>query len=170
MSNDTSLPQTQSLEQNIINTCNLVTSMMNADIVNQQTLTGVTSIVNQILKSDTYIASIRSQVKTIIVDGVFDQKDLPAILTIVLESKAFLRTTLATGATIATNLDMGVMKYVVYAIIHFVMCLENTNSVSIASFDSTFSPLWNLVAFNPQELASDVSTISHKCFPCFYKK
>ena len=170
MSNNTQPTENQSLNQNIANTCNLVSVMMNTDNVNQQTRNAVTEMINLILNSDTYITLVREQIKTIISDGTFDQNDLPAVLTIVLQSKTFLRTVLSQTALITTNLNMNTLKYVIYAIIYFVMTLENANPAVITSFNTTFSPLWNLVSIDPQEFVSDVSVITHKCFPCFYKK
>ena len=162
--------QNQSLDQNITNTCNLVMSMMNADGVVQQTRTAIMGLVTLTLNSDTYIDSVRQQINTIISGGNFNQNDIPAVLTIILQSKSFLQSALSTGATTATSLDMSTMKYVIYAVIHFVMVAENVNPAIVTSLDTTFSALWNLVAINPQELVSDVSTITHKCFPCLFKK
>jgi len=162
--------ENQTVEQNLKTTCELVETMMNTDGVNDKTKTAIMTTVKLALSSDEYVDLIRQQVKAIISDSVFNQNDLPAVLIIVLQSKAFLRRVLSNGAKIAVNLDLGMLKYIVYAVIHFVMVLEKTNSTSVASLDVTFSPLWDLVAINPQELSADLSTITHKCFPCFYKK
>jgi hypothetical protein len=159
--------QNQTLEQNIKNTFNLVSAMMNADNVDNQTRTAITSMINLTLNSETYITTIREQVKTIISDGIFNQNDFPAVLSIVVNSKAFLKNVFANSATIVSNLDMHILKYIIYAVIHFVMVLENSNPEIVASFDTMFSPLWNLVSINPHELVEDISIITNKCFSCF---
>ena len=170
MSNDTQLIQNQSSDKNTKKICDLVLSMMNVDNIAQQTRDAIIAMVELTLNSDTYIVLIRQQVMAIISDGTVNQNDLPAILTIVLQSKVFLQSILASGVKIAVNLDMSTLKYIIYAVIHLVMILENANPVVIISLETSFSPLWNLVSINPLELVSSVSIITHKCFPCFYKK
>jgi hypothetical protein len=166
----TEAEQLQTLQQNVVNTCNLVSTMMTTDNLDQQTATAVNEMLKLVLNSDAYINSVRQQVKTIIADGNFNQNDIPSVLTIVLQSKAFLQTTLNSGAKITVNLNMSTLKYVIFGVLHFVMVLEKANPALITSLDTTYSPLWNLVAVDPQQLSSDVSTITQGCFPCFSKK
>ena len=162
--------QIVSSETNIAQTTKMVTTMMNEDNVNEQTRTAVLSMINLALSSEQYINTIKQQVKLITVDGVFDQKDIPSILTIVLQSKTFLQSVLNNSASVANNLNMHILKYVIFAVIHYVLSVEQPNSSAIASLESTFSTLWTLVAFNPQELMTDVRTLSNKCFPCLARK
>ena len=151
---------------NITDTCTLVTSMMNTDNVSPATQASILSMVNLALNSNTYIASITQQVKNINADGKFNQNDIPAVLMIILQSKAFLQTAINGSANVATKFDVASLKYIVYAVIHFVMVVENVDLAVVQSIDVSFSSLWNLVAINPVELAADIKILTNKCFPC----
>jgi hypothetical protein len=151
---------------NITDTCTLVTTMMNTDNVSPATQSSILSMVNLALNSNTYIASITQQVKNINADGKFNQNDIPAVLMIILQSKAFLQTAISGSANVATKFDVASLKYIVYAVIHFVMVAENVDLVVVQSIDVSFSSLWNLVAINPVELAADIKILTNKCFPC----
>lgn len=156
--------------KNIIDdTNNLIILMMNEDQVDNNIRTEVLALVNLTLTAEKYIKTIKEQIKLITADGVFNQNDIPAVLNIIIQSKLFLHSVLASGTTTIHNLDMSIMKYIIFAVLHFVLVVENANPTIITSVDSTFSSLWTLIAFNPKELMTDVSSLTQNCFPCLFK-
>jgi hypothetical protein len=158
------------MEQEILKTLEEVKNIMTSDNTNEETKKAVTEIIKIILNSNTYINSIKDQVKTIIEDKKIDEKDIPTILTIVLQSKLMIREIIMSSSIITININMDTTKYIIYSIIHFILVVEKVNLETIYSFNKNFSLLWKLVAFEPKELVTNIKKITNKCFPCFSKK
>jgi len=154
------------IDKNINSTCDLIVGMMNADNVKQKVQTSVLSVVKLALNSNMYIGGITYQVKSIIADNKFDQNDIPAILKIIFQTKAFLQTAVGNAANIAVTFNAGSLKYIIFGVIHYILITENTDPVLVQIIDTTFSTAWDSFILDPEQLANDVAVIANKCFPC----
>ena len=164
------LPIPTPIDVYINTTCNSIITLMNMDYVQPAVQTSILAVVKLVLNSNMYIGGIKYQIHSIIADGKFDQNDIPALLTIIIQSKMFLQTAIGNGANVALTYNTSTLKYIIFGVIHYILIAENTNPLLVQNIDTTFSNLWNLVVIDPAQLALDTAVIASHCFPCCGRK
>lgn len=158
------------MSSQIEETCTAVKTLMNNDMFDINKQTSVITLINIVLNSNDYVNLIKGKVKEIKSDGKFDANDIPNVLLIILQSKAFLNTTIKAGSVATNTFKMDSLKYVVYAVIHFILLIEKVDPEFIKNIDASYSPLWEIIAFDPKELVINVSNTWRKIFPCCFSK
>lgn len=157
-----------SVTKNIESVRESIINMMNVDEFEYARRESVMNIVNIVLKSDEYVDIIKIQIKKINEDGKFDAKDLPPILIIIAESKIYLSSIIKDAVELKSTLKLDSMKYITFGVILFVMLTEKVDKTIIDETISYYSPLWDLIAFDPKDLLIKADTFWRKTFPqCF---
>ncbi len=157
------------VSQNLNLACDAVVGMMNDDKYDQSKRAAIMTIIKATLKSDSYINSVKDQIKKINEDGQFDAKDLPSILIIITESKAFLAATIQDGVDLKSTLKLDSMKYITFGVIYFVMLIEKVDPIILDETKVVYSSLWDLIAFDPKQLLIKADSCWRKTFPCCFK-
>ena len=160
---------TETITANLNTTSVAVTNLMTADnypIANQS---GILDIIGVVLQSTSYISSIQSQVQQIIADGKITIGDTTNILVIISTSQTYLRSVITNGTQLHTTLQLSSMKYIIYAVLYFVMLTLNAQQSEIDMLATTFGPLWSLLATYPKTLIINTETFLRKVFPCCFK-
>ena len=160
---------TDIINQNLSTACDAVVSMMNDDKFDQGKRAAIMTIIKAVLRSDSYINSVKDQVKKINEDGQFNAKDLPYIFLIIAGSKDFLSATIRDEVELKSTLKIDSMKYITFGVIYFVMLMEKIDPIILEEVKITYSSLWDLILFDPKNLLIKADSCWRKCFPCCFK-
>jgi hypothetical protein len=160
---------TDTINQNLSITCDAVVSMMNDDNFDQSKRAAIMTIIKATIRSESYVNSVKDQIKKINEDGQFDAKDLPHILIIIAGSKDFLSATIRDGVELKSTLKLDSMKYITFGVIYFVMLMEKIDPIILEEVKVSYSSLWNLISFDPKDLLIKADGCWRKCFPCCFK-
>jgi len=133
--------------------------MMNIDSYSEKNREVINSAFSAIVQEESYINKIKEHVHQICADGEFTIADIPDILMIIAQSQSALKLAIRNSINLKVSLEKNSMKYIVFAILHFILLVE---SVSTGGLDRTFGSLWDLLAFDPSEVSVGVKS----CFSC----
>jgi len=108
-------------------------------------LKNTNSLLLSILQNNTYINTIKTEMRSIMSDCKIDIADLPHMLNIVLISKPVLSKFINSKTTI-TQIHM---KYIIYGIMVFALLLLDVQDDALNLIFAMYPSLWNIVEFNP---------------------
>ena len=149
-------------------TCDAVKIMMANDNYDESKKETVLNAISIAVKSTNYIQMIKEQVKKIRADGKFNANDLPYVFSIIINSRAFLVTTIKTGMDVSSTIKIDSTKYIVYGVLYFVMLTENVEPAVITQTTEFYPALWDLIAVNPKDFLIKADSVWRKVFPCCF--
>lgn len=140
------------MDENVVRTYVAVQALMKADDFKQSKRAVVMQVLDATLHADSFMDSIRAQLKKIKSDGEIDSRDLPSIFMILIKSRSYLKNTVANSLELRKPLRIDTMKYVLFGIVHYLMTCDNEKAETINTLRMYFDLIWDLFLLDPEEI------------------
>jgi len=149
-------------------TLDAVKAMMIFDNYDESKKATVLTAINIATNAADYVNMLKEQVKKIKADGKFDSNDLPYVFSIIINSRAYLVSTVKNGMNVTSTIKLDSTKYIVFGVLHFVMVTENVDPQVIQQTIDFYPALWDLIAIDPKDFLIKADSFWRKAFPCCF--